>query len=309
MHISITGDLGSGKSTVAKEICHELNYMYLSTGLIQRQLGIDKGMDTLEFNKYSDDNKEVDDYIDQKLKDINYDSNLYVLDSRLAWFFVKNSFKVYLMTIDEVAASRVLTDKKRIGEPLAKDIQSKINDLKERQRSENNRFKKSYGIEPDIFRNFDLIIDTSTATISEVTSLILTQYKKWQTKEKFNRLWLSPLRLFPTENIRTIAHHEAGSLSEEMTKNGFDDNFPVSCVLCNEDFYLFDGHKRLSAALYNKLSFIPVQLLAKDLEEVLPSINVIRFVNDSLNLSAVYDWEDAHTFKFFHYPVVLNTAN
>ena len=80
MHISITGDLGSGKSTVAKELCHILNYKYLSTGLLQRELGQERGMNTLEFNKFTDDNKEIDDYIDQSLKDVNNQEEPYVLD-------------------------------------------------------------------------------------------------------------------------------------------------------------------------------------------------------------------------------------
>ena len=88
MHISITGDLGSGKSTIAKEICKVLNFNYLSTGLIQRQLGQEKGMNTLEFNKFTDNNKQIDEYIDQKLKDINNQTESYVLDSRLGWHFI-----------------------------------------------------------------------------------------------------------------------------------------------------------------------------------------------------------------------------
>jgi cytidylate kinase len=191
VHISITGDLGSGKSTVAKEIGEKLRFRYLSTGAIQRQLGQEKGMNTLEFNKFMDNNKEIDDYIDQKLKDINDQKESYILDSRLAWHFVKNSFKVYLMASDEVAASRVMIDEKRVGEPSAIDIQTKINDLKERRKIENVRFEKSYGIQPDIYKDFDAVVDTSSRSVSEVTNLLLTLFEKYKNNEDYPKYWLS----------------------------------------------------------------------------------------------------------------------
>jgi CMP/dCMP kinase len=303
MHISITGDLGSGKSTVAKEICQKLNYKYLSTGLIQRQLGKERGMNTLEFNKFTDYNKEIDDVIDQKLKDINDQPDPFVLDSRLGWHFVNKSFKIYLMAIDEVAASRVIIDKKRIGEPSAVDIKAKINDQRERRKIEDNRFEKNYGVKPDIFNDFDAIIDTSTASISEVTDLILSLYKKHINNDNYNKIWLSPFRIFPTENIRTIAGEGTKELILNINEKGFDSEFPVMCLLYNNDFYMFDGHKRLSACIYNKLPFIPVLLAGKNDKTIIPSLNVEKFVNDSINKSCYYDWEDVHKFRFFHYPL------
>ena len=53
MKISITGDLGSGKTTVAKLLCAKLGYSYFSTGAIQRELAQKLGVDTLSLNKIS----------------------------------------------------------------------------------------------------------------------------------------------------------------------------------------------------------------------------------------------------------------
>ena len=308
MHISITGDLGSGKSTVAKEICRILNYKYLSTGLIQRELGQARGMNTLEFNKFTDDNKEIDDYIDQRLKDVNNQEEPYVLDSRLGWHFVKKSFKVYLMAIDEVAAYRVIGDENRIGEPSAIDLQSKIKDQRERRKIENARFEKNYGVKPSIFTDFDAIIDTSSATVVEVTNLILSLLEKYKASETpYSSIWLSPQRIFPTVDVKLIAGSIAKEVNQSIEKKGFNLEYPVSCVLFKKDFYLYDGHKRLSACLFNKLPFIPVRLVAKNDESILPSLKVEKFVTDTLHLSWLYDWEDVHHYKFFHYPDSIKT--
>ena len=183
IHISITGDLGSGKSTVAKIICEKLNFKYLSTGSIQRQLGQEMGMNTLEFNKFMTENKEIDTYIDQKLIDLNDQEEPYVLDSRLAWHFVKKSFKVYLVASDDVAATRVLNDGIRVGEPSAADLQSKINDLRERRKIEGERFEKQYGVRPNIDTDFDAVIDTSFIPVPEVVDLILSRYEEYKKKD------------------------------------------------------------------------------------------------------------------------------
>jgi predicted cytidylate kinase len=183
-HISITGDLGSGKSTVAKELCRILNYNYLSTGLIQRQLGLEKGMDTLEFNRFMSDNQEIDDYIDDRLRAVNRQTEPYVLDSRLGWHFVPQSFKVYLTAADEVAARRVLADGKRIGEPQTHDVEAKIKDLQERRRIENERFAAKYGVRPNLAEDFDAVVDTSSASVEEVVNRILDLYSKHNNSQK-----------------------------------------------------------------------------------------------------------------------------
>lgn len=303
MHLSITGDLGSGKSTVAKEICRALGYKYLSTGQLQRQLGLERGMDTLTFNKFINNNLEIDDYIDQKLKDINNQSEPYVLDSRLAWHFVTKSFKVYLMAIEEVAAQRVLQDNSRIGEPLSQDVKTKMAELQERQRIENNRFEINYGIKPSIFRDFDAVVDASTGTISEVTDLILRLYSKNMNQENAPKIWLSPYRIFPTKKLE----NSAGKLPEQdaihLAEMVFDPAFPVPCVLSNKEFYAYDGNDRLAISLKHKLPFVPVSLIAKNEEEIRPSLPVADFVANTFRTEIAQEWEEKLGFRYFRYPV------
>jgi CMP/dCMP kinase len=304
MHISITGDLGSGKSTVAKELCKVLNFKYLSTGLIQRQLGQEKGMDTLAFNKYANENKEVDDYIDQKLKDINHQTAPHVLDSRLGWHFVNSSFKIYVMAIEEVAALRVLADDKRIGEPQAADLQAKMEEQKERRRMENLRFEKTYGIKPSIFKDFDIVIDTSTASIAEVSQLILSLYKKHTNGEPYHKIWLSPQRIFPTQHIATLSEKEISQLNAYLQQENYEKLFPVVCLLFNKDFYVYDGHKRLSACIQDKQNFVPITLLAKSEDLIAGTgISVEQFLRANYQAEKVQAWELKNNIKFFRYPV------
>ncbi|MFN4256381.1 MAG: cytidylate kinase family protein, partial [Saprospiraceae bacterium] len=64
LKITITGDLGSGKSAVSKILCQKTGFPYVSTGQIQRQLAADMGMDTLEMNRRADWDPTIDERID-----------------------------------------------------------------------------------------------------------------------------------------------------------------------------------------------------------------------------------------------------
>lgn len=293
MHISITGDLGSGKSTVAKKLCEILGYKYLSTGEIQRQLALEKGMNTLEFNKFTDQNQFIDDYIDQRLKDVNNQLDSYILDSRLGWHFVKKSFKVYVMAIEEVAASRVMIDSSRIGEPEANDIQQKIKEQKERRKSENERFEKTYGVKPSIFKDFDAVIDTSSANIEEVTNLLLKLYNHWKNHQPFHKIWMSPMRIFPTNT------------NEIVTNKDYNYEAPLSCVLFEKDFFIFDGHKNLAQCFETNAPFVPVTLLAKNEEKITSSLSSEAFVKESVSIDLIKKWEKTFDFTYYHYPKFL----
>ena len=293
MHISITGDLGSGKSTVAKKLCEILGYKYLSTGEIQRQLALEKGMNTLEFNKFTDQNQFIDDYIDQRLKDVNNQLDSYILDSRLGWHFVKKSFKVYVMAIEEVAASRVMIDSSRIGEPEANDIQQKIKEQKERRKSENERFEKTYGVKPSIFKDFDAVIDTSSANIEEVTNLLLKLYNQWKNHQPFHKIWMSPMRIFPTNT------------NEIVTNKDYNYEAPLSCVLFEKDFFIFDGHKNLAQCFETNAPFVPVTLLAKNEEKITSSLSSEAFVKESVSVDLIKKWEKTFDFTYYHYPKFL----
>ena len=176
--ISIAGDLGSGKSTIAKRLAEMLNYSYFSTGSLFRKLAAERGMDVLQLNILSETDKSIDKYIDDNLRAINTGNDLnYILDSRMAWHFVPKSFKVYATVKPEVAAQRVLEDKARFNEPEASGLQERVQTLIERQNVENRRYKSIYGVDCRRFANYDLVIDTSDCSVEELTEQILAAYQ------------------------------------------------------------------------------------------------------------------------------------
>lgn len=171
MKITITGDLYSGKSTVAKAISKALDYTYFSVGELQRKLAIEKGMSITEYNKYMLDNN-LDHEVDNKTMEIGREKENFIFDARLAWNFIQDSFKIFLKVEIDVAVERAMKDERGKSEKYAKAQEAKDSIL-ERRRLEVCRFKDIYDVDIDDERNYDLVIDTTQISTEEVIEKVL----------------------------------------------------------------------------------------------------------------------------------------
>ncbi|MDR2385081.1 MAG: cytidylate kinase family protein [Tannerella sp.] len=176
--ITITGDLGSGKSTVSNLLCENLKYDYIYTGKIQRKIAHRYGMTTLELNKYSETHPEIDQEIDANFKSLSNASHL-IVDSRMAWFFIPDSFKVFLKTDVVIAAERISADKLRNNEIYASREEA-VKNIIARKTSENKRYLKLYGADASDMSHFDLVMDTSHITPQQAAETIIREYESWR---------------------------------------------------------------------------------------------------------------------------------
>lgn len=201
MHITLTGNLGSGKSTLSKILENEYKYEIFSTGKVIRQIASDHGVSVLEMNKLMEKDHKYDHEIDNTTARIsreNPDKNI-LFDSRLAWNFVEKSFKVFLTVSLDVAAKRVSADLTRGKVENYESLEKAKEQLKERAETEDKRYKDIYGIEYFNMSNYNLILD-STNCIPEILAKILKEeadaYEKAEQEGKGNytRMILSPNR-------------------------------------------------------------------------------------------------------------------
>jgi len=171
--ISITGDLGSGKSTVCQYLSKNYGLTVYSIGSIQRSLAEKYGMDIYEFNKYMETHTEIDEEIDTELAKIGKRNENMVLDSRMAWHFVPDSFKVYLSVQLDEAAKRIMNADRGAVESYS-CLEEAKNKIIERKRSENMRYINKYGVDCSNPDNYDLIIDTTFLSPEEVAEQIMS---------------------------------------------------------------------------------------------------------------------------------------
>lgn len=172
MKITISGIGGVGKGTVSKLLSEKLNYKILSGGDFFRKMADEKDMTVYEFDQFVKENLEYDKKLDEMQKKYGEENDNFILESRLGWFFVKDSVKIQL-TCDEPERLR------RVCEREGCNIFEAKNDEQIRLDSIHERYKELYGIENfEDKENYDLIIDTTELKPEEIVNLIMEKIEK-----------------------------------------------------------------------------------------------------------------------------------
>ena len=180
MLISITGRLGSGKSTVCNILKERYGFEIFSTGTINREYARRLGITTLELNKRLNDDPSLDHEIDgtvTKLSEERKDDKL-IFDSRMAWHFARNTFKIFL-TIEPMEAARRVMLNQRGEEERYTDVDDACAKLVERSRVERDRFVDIYGVDYYDYNNFNIVVDTTSRTPEEIVAIILENYEAY----------------------------------------------------------------------------------------------------------------------------------
>jgi cytidylate kinase len=194
MIITICGPPGSGKDTVANLLIKKINerneienegknYELLSIGDLRRIAAQEKNLTIEEFNDWSLKNpKEGDEYFDEFQKNHAKKTSDFILVSRLGWFLISHSYKIYINVSDFEGAKRIfeqkIKDKNSRNEYVCKSIeeQQKINH--ERIESDKKRYKTLYNVNPYDKKNYDFIIDSTNKLPNAIVHEILENIKE-----------------------------------------------------------------------------------------------------------------------------------
>jgi cytidylate kinase len=238
--ISFAGDLGSGKSTIARLLAESIHCKRYSTGAIQREIAQKFRMSTLELNRYMEKDTAIDDDIDEFNKNLNLKEESFVIDSRMAWHFIPTSFKIFLKVDPNVSAERVFRDSQRTSEHYA-DINKAKNELVNRKKSENDRFQNLYRVDCSDMNNYDLVVDTTYSNPESIVNKILSLHKQWSENKEFIKFWSSPKMLFPTKSIGILDTSANKEICSSIQQNGFKSEFPVEVLNLNDFDFIYDG--------------------------------------------------------------------
>ena len=181
--ITVTGQSGAGASTVASKLADALGYRKFSAGGLFRNLAEQFDMSVEKLNEYSRSNRVVDQEIDALIRRLG-EGNELVLDSRLGYYWIHDSFKVYLTTDLEIGARRIYEEVMQ-GDRTDENVVTVIDvvaSIQSQGDTTRARYFENYGIDIVNTGSFDLIIDTSDKTPDEVILMIRAEYKAWQVR-------------------------------------------------------------------------------------------------------------------------------
>lgn len=191
--ITLSGKPGSGKSSTADSVAELLGYTRHSSGDFVRKMIKDRGLTLEEFNKRAANDSAFDEYIDNELRKLR-DQRDIVVDSRLGFYWIPESFKVYLDLDMDVATARIFKDlvqnTGRSGESATiSSIDDAHKQVMARMNAEMRRFKGLYGVNPYDTRHFDLVVNTSRHSPQTVALTIFDTYKKWLHSDEWKQVY------------------------------------------------------------------------------------------------------------------------
>ena len=273
--ITISGEPASGKSTVIKDLKRKyeeqgIKVTVLSVGNMFREIAQKEGLSIEEFNKQLKHRSDIDLKIDSMTKKYGENFNktrdegeILIMDSRLAWKTVPESFAVRLTTIDRVAAQRVFNDKKRGKEDQYASIEDALKATSERKKGEVERYKMRYGVDLEDENNYNLVIDTSFSDVGDISNTIMECFELDKQGKLYGRDWTSPKTLLPIQDVKETAY-----LFEEMKKAilkyGFFPEQTIDAIQVDGVKFIVDGNHRNFAVASLGRTLVPYQIIGKD---------------------------------------------
>lgn len=221
--------------------------------------------------------KIVDEIIDEKIKHMGEEINkehrpdeVWIVDSRLAFRNIPDSFSVRLTCRPDIAGKRLFEDKSRGKEDSGyKNVQEAIQQREERKNGEIRRYKKRYDVDLTDENNYDVIIDTSFSSIEDISDVILMCLDRYIKGEKITKNWCSPKLLLPRQSEKsTLKSTSSGKTIDDMIhimrKEGYNSEYPIEIIEVDGKKYIMEGHHRNFAYGHIGKTLIPYISLGKD---------------------------------------------
>lgn len=201
--ITLSGMPLSGKSTQMAYLVDQyqkLGYEVktISVGDIFRNIARKRGITITELNEQLMHEKGIDEIIDtgvvreyeEKVNSIPNEkrpNTVFLIDSRLAWKNIPNSFSVRIVISKDVAAQR-LYSANRGEEDTYNSVEEAAESWEERKNAERERYQEIYSIDLDDTDNYDLVIDSSDMQVEEIGRKIMETEQKTYNESGYKKI-------------------------------------------------------------------------------------------------------------------------
>lgn len=261
--VTVSGIIGSGKTSVSKELSALTGWRVVSAGTILRKMAEDRNVSVIELNEIAKTDSSIDKLIDDQLIALKSSTEPLIVDSRLAWHFIPSAFKVHIVVDTGIAANRVFSacrsdeHYRNAAEAYAANAQ--------RQTIENERFQQYYRIDCEDWRNYNFILDSSSLLPAELAPIVLAAVEAGNPGPECA---IAPNRLLPTLPMAEL-----------------DASAEVEIGVAGSKMVILSGHKRVSAALESQQPLVHCRLsyfIGGD------------FARVDLDQTAILEWRAVH---------------
>jgi len=165
VRILLSGLSGTGSTTAAERIAADLGLRYIYGGQIFRDLAEEREISLEELAESLERDQETERDLDRRLIAAGMNDNVLVEGRTIGWIFPRDveATRIWL-TCD--LQERLCRVQGREHHPRSAE------NLLRREASDNRRYRALYGIEPEDFSPFDLVLDTTRLSVDEVVNKI-----------------------------------------------------------------------------------------------------------------------------------------
>lgn len=295
-HIAINGELGSGKSAIARALASYYGMELVSTGDVQRTIARSLNLSTLETNLLAEKDEMIDARVDSITKELAESDHPIVFDSRMAWQMVPESFKVHLIVDPSTAAKRLYHERSSAVEGYTSVIEAQ-EAAEKRYQSERKRFITKYDADVSHLRNYHLVVDTTDASIDQIAAQIRASYEAAELSAL--RLLVSPMRVIPGREPA----FEASDDQYGDDQHGDDGPGSLPSVGYARPFlFALNGQEALGNAIRTEERLVPARLLAEGSEIAAQGLSAEDYLRAIIRPTWIAAWEQHYGIRLPSYP-------
>lgn len=174
MIITISGNPGTGKTVIGKELARKIGYRFFSAGKFFRSIAEERNISVVKLNKIACKDKSIDQEVDNRMRALGKQKNIVVEGHISALILPHADYKIKLTT-------KLWERVKRIAKRDRISLFNAFMQIKEREKLEKDRFLKRFKSFDGKRNVFNLVIDTTGQRIGEAVDIII---KKTGAKRK-----------------------------------------------------------------------------------------------------------------------------